>query len=423
MAKTTKKTVKKKVGKKVGKKAGRTERLAKATKESGKVDLDLLMESINAKLGHRAVERADEANCSYLLRRPTGITSLDIALAGGPPAAATTVITGPDGVGKDVLLGTWAANLQRIYGDDFCMFGYHTEFLMDKVFMKDVCGLQVGMSPDELEELDLALEQAGEDPLTEEQRAHYAHQVGRIYLSAGCTAEEGFDSTLDFVMANQCQLVYVNSIGFLQTEAKEATESLAEFPQQRNEAMLLTKFMPKLAMLLNRVEHGRNETSLVLINQVRSKDAPPRTMPGRVVQEKDKYRSAVGAWALKHGKAIEIQLDKGSDIYDEKTKTYLGRDINWKLTKGKLGTHDGLRGSYKFLHNQGIDLIDDLISASIEHGLIVEYSPGRFYFDADEDVKAHGRPALRKLVSENEEIIEYLQDNVLTAAGVRCRIR
>jgi hypothetical protein len=56
------------------------------------------------------VIRGSEASSSYLLRRPTGITSLDIALAGGFPGGTVSVLVGPDGVGKDFLFWTMAAD-------------------------------------------------------------------------------------------------------------------------------------------------------------------------------------------------------------------------------------------------------------------------------------------------------------------------
>ena len=55
--------------------------------------------------GPGCVERAEKTHSSYLLRRPTGITSLDIAMAGGWPAAAPSVLVGPDGAGKDTCSG------------------------------------------------------------------------------------------------------------------------------------------------------------------------------------------------------------------------------------------------------------------------------------------------------------------------------
>ncbi len=321
--------------------------------------LRMVVAGINAEAGRDVVRVASDASSSYLLRRPTGIISLDLGLAGGFPAAAPTVLTGPDGAGKDYLLWRTCAEAQRIYGDDFACAIYLTEFKADKLFMKDVCGFHVGMTPEEIEELDEARQKAGLPALTDEQREYYAFEIGSPYIIDGVIAEQGFDSILTFVESNTCQIAAVNSIGFLQTAAKEKKEKLEEFAQQANEAMLMTKFMPKLANILNAggPDGERNETAIILVNQVRSKDEKPRGKPGVPIPERKKYRSAVQAWALKHGKAIELMLHKGKPIWDEEMGIYVGKESFWELTKGKLGTHEGIKGSYNFFFDGGADIV------------------------------------------------------------------
>lgn len=412
---TTKKksAIKGAAGKMKGKEMTRVERLR------------AVVAAINADAGRPVVRVGSDASSSYLLRRPTGIISLDLGLAGGFPAAAPVVLTGPDGAGKDYLLWRTCAEVQRIYGDEFACAIYLTEFKADKLFMKDVCGFQIGMTPEELEELDLARTQAGLPPLTDEEREHYEREIGTPYLIDGVIAEKGFDALLGFIESNTCQICAVNSIGFLQTAAKESTESLEEFPQQRNEALLMSKFMPRLANILNGggPDGERNETAIILVNQVRSKDAKPKGRGGMPVPERAKYRSAVQAWALKHGKAIELMLHKGKPIWDDEAGEIVGKESYWEITKGKLGTHEGIKGGYTFFFDGGADIVADLINVCLAHDIFIQKGAWFQYIHPDHDFKKQGIAQVRRHLMENPELQVHLREQCLRAAEVVYRHR
>lgn len=387
---------------------------------SRKERLNLLIKTVQKKEGAGALRFANEADCSYLLRRPCGITSLDIAMAGGFPASAPSVIVGPDGVGKDYLLWKTAAETQRLYGEDFAMVAYLTEFMADKLYMRNICGLRVGLSEKEILELDIARQRNGKPPLTKEERVDLADQVGDILFVEEENADKAFDIMMDAIESNVFQLAMINSIGFLQTAAKEDVDSFSEFAQQRNEAQLLSKFMPKLSNVLNRLDDscGRNETSLIMVDQVRAKDNAPRPMRGRPVQEKDGYKTARNAWALKHGKAIEVFLHKNSRIYDEVTKTYLGREIGWELSKGKLGTHDGLRGAYNYFYDMGVDFIDDLLSVCLANGVLELNSSWVSYSHDKLGFQVQGKEPVRRLMQENQELVNDLRHACFRHHGI-----
>ncbi len=375
----------------------------------------------------KVIRRASESSSSYLLRRPTGITSLDIKLAGGFPASSPVMLTGPDGAGKDYLLLRTCAEVQRIYGDQFAMAIYLTEFRMDKPFARDVCGLKVAMTNDELDELDLARDNAGLEPLTQEERDRYQEQDGTVHIIEGVPAEYGFDAIIQCVASNAYQIIAVNSVGFMQTLAKEGTESYEEFPQQRNEAILLSKFMPDLALTMNKTNNfgERNESCVVLIDQVRSKDQAPRAMKGRKPQEKDKYRPARQVWAMKHGLSIVLEIHKGKRHYDDVEKCYLGREVKWEITKGKLGTHDGISGTYNFFYDGGADTVGDLITEA-QRLEVFDVSGNWLYLDdpvTGISIKANGKAQARRAVMENPELRDRLRYLCFQAAGVVYRHR
>jgi hypothetical protein len=185
----------------------------------------------------------------------------------------------------------------------------------------------------------------------------------------------------------------------------------------------LSKFMPKLAMTLNRdFAGGRNETTVLLINQVRAKEKT-HTMPGRIVQEKDKYQPASGAWALKHGKAIELQIHNGKRLYDENIEAYIGRVKTWEIAKGKLGTHEGKKGEFTYFYESGVDLVDDLVSTCLRLGVIT--GTGWYVYDGDEEwaFRAQGLPRVRQHVQENQALYDKLRQECLEKSQVIYRYR
>lgn len=375
-----------------------------------------IIAGINKSLGNSVIRRADEMSSLYLLRRPCGITSLDIALGGGFPASSTTVFVGPDGSGKDYLLWRTAAESQKIYGEDFVMCAFLTEFKADKPFMRNLCGLKIAFSEEELEEYDDALEKSGQPRLTEEQRADMRTQIGEILIIDGTTAETGFDAIIKMVESNTCQMVVINSIGSLQTEAKEDQESFNDFARQSSEATLISKFMPKLAMTLNNDRNGRNQTSLFIVNQMRAKrDAAP--VRGRPSTDKDKYEAGAKVWALKHGKAIELAIHKGPVHRDVTDDSIAGRKTRWELTKGKLGTHDGKKGEFDFFYDGGADVIGDLVAVC--QGLGIFEGGTWVVYDHDEwGFKLQGKEAVRRRLQENPELVDHLRAEAFRKAGL-----
>lgn len=391
---------------------------------SRKKRLEDLITSCNAKhadgRGAPVIMRASDANCSYLLRRPTGVIDLDIALGGGFPASAVSIIVGPEGVGKDHLLWKTCGKTQEIYGDEFAMAVYFTEFKPDKAQMRHA-GLRIAYSEAEIAEFAAQRAELGQPPYTDEELAELRDQVGQIAIVAGVDAETGFDILGEFLESNTCQIIAVNSIGFLQTTAKEEKDSFKEFAQRSSEAILLTKVTPRFAMMMNRLGSS-NETAIILINQVRGADAK-RTMPGRQVQEKDKYQPAVKVHSMRHGMAIELSLHKGSPVlYDERSKEAGGREIYYELTKGKLGTHDGIKGKYTFLFSNGIQRAESLFAACLRYE-VFEVS-GSYYTFSHPTLgfrSANGQERVRYMIMNVDGLAEALEEACFKAAGVHFR--
>jgi RecA/RadA recombinase len=383
--------------------------------------LEEVLAAINSKFGPGVIRYAQESDTSFLLRRPTGIPSLDIGLGGGFPAGALSVVVGPESAGKDYLLNRVIAMQQHLHGEHANIAILMTEFPYDKLFARKVCGVKVALTDQELQEYAEARDRAG-NPMSKEERVDLQTQVGNILLIQGVVADQGFDILMPLISSNAMQVVGINSLGVLQTQAKEDVESFQDFAQQSNEAQLISKVMPKLFSELNKTPPigSRNETCVLAINQVRAK-RDVRIIPGRPLSERERVQPATQANALKHGKAIELFVYKGAVHLDKDTKppTLLGREINWEITKGKLGTHDGIRGRYDFYFDGGADVVADTANTSLHYRLIKQAGAWYSYNEGDSSgFKVQGMEGLRRHLNTNPEVTNHLATECLRASGL-----
>lgn len=426
----TKKTVPKKTPPKKGaaprvevEKKASPRRASSAPKEGVGV-IDQLIALVNKEFGGTVMRRASESSTSHTLRRPTGIPDLDIGLAGGFPAGALCVVTGPDGAGKDYIINCTIRELQRNYGDLMKVAIYSTEFPYDKRFAREICGVEVAFTDEELEEYNDTRMKQGHPPLTAEEREAYQRQIGEILLVQGVIADHGLDIVLKTLETGAFQLIAINSLGVFETAAKENTDSLEEHAAQSSEAQLLSRFMPKMFMHLNRPidDERRNETSLIAANQVRANRDMPRMKPGMPVPQHMKYQPGSGSKALAHGKAIDVMLHKGTALLDKEVDppVNLGRTINWVLEKGKLGTHDGIKGSYDFYYDGGADIPANLLAVGVRLEVIQQAGAWYSYQDGEVSFCAQGGDQAR-VALRDPAVAKSVYNAVIKTAGFVCR--
>lgn len=382
---------------------------------------------VNTAHGGVVIRRASEAITAHTLRRPTGIPELDIALAGGWPGGSLNVLTGPDGAGKDFIINLSIAQVQRNYGEDAKVAVLSTEFPYDKDFARDKCGVKVADTDEEIAERNALLVANGEPPMDDAEIARRKEQIGEILLIQGVIMDHGLDIILELLGTGAFQLLVVNSFGVMETAAKEDTDSVAEHATQSSEAQLLSRFIPKMFMVLNRGidEDTRNETTMLAADQVRANREMPRGKPGMKVPESWTYKAGSGSRALAHGKAISLMLHKGTDIMDKEVDPpeKLGREINWELTKGKLGTHDGIKGSYEFFFGEGADVAANLRGVAIKYGVIEQAGAWYAYDDKEHpelSFRVQGSNACRNALAR-PEVYAAVYRKTIVAAKVICR--
>lgn len=375
--------------------------------------LQSLMNEVNASFtGKVSLQAGQDFTNVFLLRRPTGITSLDLAIGGGFPAGGMSQIIGKEGVGKDYLVNRTMAQLQGTYGADSAILLAMTELSYDKEYGRK-CGVRVALHPHEI----AAMEAARRRPLTADERAYWTDQVGEVHQLMAANAEILLEETAKCIEANVYQLVVINSFGALLTKAEEEAKEGIVKKHYGGAAVALTNFMKRVHAALNLPDaNGRPNTTTILgINQYRENLGPDAQW--------NPIRIAGGA-ALKHGKLIDVLLEQRARIKVDKPKPIIfGKEIHWQITKGKAGCHDGPKGMYPFYFGEygypfGADFYQDLIMCGALQG-VIEQSGAWFAFQDDTfNLRGQGKENFAHAIASEPGAYEHIRGKVLDAAKI-----
>ncbi len=341
-------------------------------------DLSKLISSIQKDLGGAAlVSKLSDVEAPFETRIPTGIMSLDLALKGGFPAGSMHQIFGPDGSGKDYLTNLMIAQVQKEYGDDaniaWMSFGYRP----DKPFMK-MAGIDINLG--NLLYIDIGEKIALEHP-----------------------AESLLSAMLQIIRSNQFQLVIINELGSGETKYN-VVKNLHEDAKIATWASLMSSFCQKFysAMRMPDEDGNANKTCCVMINPVRANLNAHSAKFNPYTQG--------GGFALKHAKAVDLHIRPGATI--KKGSSKIGKEIKWKISKGKHGISEGQEGQYNFVFNEGVDLVSDLVNTAKITGAI--RNKGRYFYILNyEDRIEGGLPGVLDIVRQSPTIERELRESVL----------
>lgn len=333
-------------------------------------ELDKLISKVNKEAKHTVLAWGSEAPNAYFLRRPSGITQLDIDTGGGAPAGGLTYLTGPDNAGKTRLLFYYMAMNQRLYGDSSILGYAAVEMAPDYWFMRK-CGMQVAI-PEEMIQREQAWRlERGLPKFTKEEMANFRKEVGKLVIIRG-TGEQITQSVLDCVDSKAFNIIGMDSITAL-SPAKEMDKEQDDNPKRAANAQLVTQFMNKYMPKTTGLD-GLNETSLICTGQVRSNDAKATAAP--FMQPYLKDWAPTGAYSARHTKLLDITIWSGANIRvksgEEKGKI-IGKEMVWKISKGKAGCHDNVEGYLEVPYADFQDpLYRELLTTGIKYGAIAE---------------------------------------------------
>jgi RecA/RadA recombinase len=332
-----------------------------------------LMEEFNKKMHGRAeICPASELSMPYITKRlPTGLLTLDLELRGGFPSSGVSQLVGPKNAGKSYVYWQVIRQLQSILGNKMMTLLAMNEMRADKTQGR-LAGVRVALADEDIERMNAGRQANGWPPYTNQEMMEMRHQVGEIHETHAESAELLFDIILAAVEQNIYHLIVLDSIGGIESEQESEQESMTE-KVYGGAAKPITQFMRKLSSLLTiRDQYGRTrDTCIIVINQVRD-DIGDKTGKG--------YRTT-GGHALEHAKFVDLYISSGKQlggyvpVYGPGGTTQkfmsVGKEVNWKIEKGKAGIHEGARGAFNYLFsNNSADFYRDALVAGVQNGVI-----------------------------------------------------
>lgn len=379
--------------------------------------------------GSAQIRMASEVKNPYGLRRPTGKLGLDIALGGGLHAGGIIEIQGAQSVGKTFFCWEAVAQLQQLYGEDMCVLIAATELRPDKNHAR-LAGCCIAYSDDEIEQMEAARVAKGLPKFTEEEHADLRKQIGTIIIGMAATAEKLFDFILDALEQNIFHLIIIDSMGALLPKAKDDVETLSE-KTYGGASVPVTDFVNKVypLLIMDRPDGSMTETTILAINQARAR------IGGTTYERKTK--EAMGAYAWKHGQLVNILLERGGKVREDKEGPAIGHVVRWELAKGKAGTHDGKKGQYDYYHFPkmepvfwrdvestwlgGVSYFNEHAETAIELGIVTGTGWYTFVRPSGEPIKAQGIDNFAQILAENPDILQELRDACFKQAGIYVR--
>lgn len=332
-----------------------------------------LKEYVEKKLKGRAILKpASEYVLPYLTKRlPTGLLTLDLVLKGGFPAGGLSQIVGAKNAGKSWVTWQVIRQLQHFLGDKMRVLLVMTEMRADRSQGR-LAGVEISLGDEDIEAMRKARKENGWPDFTPEEIARYKHQIGQIDELHGEDAEILYDVVLKAVEDNVYHLIIIDSFGSIISGAEAETESLSE-KTYGGSSGVNTQFLKKLGALMNLDDkYGKVRDVCILgINQIRDN-----------IKDPNKEYKTTGGKMLEHFKFVDIFLRGGKLLGANEylpgpngpVQTFVawGKEVTWKIEKGKAGIHEGEQGRFNFVYDIGTaDFFNDTIVAGIKMGVVV----------------------------------------------------
>lgn len=358
-----------------------------------------LVKMMNKDLGFEALRLANEVESTFLIRRPCGIFSLDLATAGGLPAGTMCKIGGAEGLGKNYLADLYMAENQRIFGQKSKVFIVTSEYPFDKLRARDN-GFEVALTKRELEQLEISL---GRD-LEKEERKALSSQTGEVVLIHGLTMNKALQAILRLLESNLFHIGLIDSVDSLIPEEMQDRD-VGDGRVGGSSAIVMSDFMKRFHYVI-----GKNRKTLLLaLGQARANIPRPGSMAFTRNVVNDPY-------AAKHAHAGKIVLSNGGPIRDSKSGPQVGKVIRWSIEKGKAGFHDGVKGELNYRYASGVDHFADFVEVA------KVYMPkgGPYYSipTSNGEVKVLGVEAMADHFRKNPNDMEYVKSWIYKEEGI-----
>lgn len=314
--------------------------------------VNLAIDQIERQHGKGSIMRLSDQQVVDVEVIPTGCISLDAAIGvGGIPRGRIIEIFGPESSGKTTVCLHVIAEAQKKGG--LAAF-VDTEHALD---------------------------------------INYAQRLGidlnNLLLSQPEFGEQALEIVETLVRSGGVDVVVIDSVAAL-TPRVEIEGDMGD-AQMGSQARLMSQAMRKLNAAI-----GKSKTTVIFTNQLRSKIGVIYGNP----------ETTTGGNALKFYASVRLDIRRKEVLKDG--SEIIGNRVRVKVVKNKVAP-PFKETEFDIMYNEGISKVGDLVDVATDHGIVNK--SGSWYTFGEERVQ--GRDALKKLISEDDNLFEALKVSVL----------
>lgn len=359
----------------------------------------------NKQVGEDLVIPASEIKDMKIVRYPTGLLTLDRALAGGFPASTFNIISGLESAGKDALLNCVIRTHQRLYKEkSHVLYCYTEPGGYDKHWARKQ-GVSVCLSEHDIR----SLEAGHGRPFPAEYRTKLGEQIGTFNFIESKDMLKVLEAIL-FNANHGCPLIILNSAEGIGLDKYIDNDEMEQGSHGLQKAAIWTQFSEKWGL------RGGNRWpgTLLITRQARA--------------NLHTYGWRAKAWTSKHGShmvrhfmsmGVELtgleKITRGSGSSEE----VVGKKVKWDLIKGKHGAHEGVKGECKLYHATGVDAVDDLLEGLLDAGLArLNFDKSKIIIDHDGEKLEGSRADLASKIRMDTDLFMSLYKEGIKALRI-----
>ncbi|MBD5205186.1 MAG: recombinase RecA [Bacteroidales bacterium] len=315
--------------------------------------LNVTMQHLEKDFGAGTVMRLGDNANQNVEAISTGSLGLDYALGiGGLPRGRITEIYGPESSGKTTLAIHVIAEAQKRGG--ICAI-IDAEHAFDRFYA----------------------EKLGVD-------------VNNLWLAQPDNGEQALDIAEQLINSGAIDVLVIDSVAALTPKAE--IEGEMGDKNMGLHARLMSQAMRKLTGTIS-----RTRTCCIFINQLREKIGVMFGNP----------ETTTGGNALKFYASVRIDIRPSSYIKDGDTT--IGRVAKVKVVKNKMAP-PFMKAEFEIMYGEGISKAGEIIDMAVAQGIVKKSGS---WFSYNNAKLGQGRDAVKKVIAENPELAEELEQQIL----------
>lgn len=317
--------------------------------------LQLAMEKIEKEHGKGTIMKMGEDNIEDVSVIPSGSIGLNLALGvGGYPRGRIIEIYGPESSGKTTLAIHAIAEAQKAGGIAAIIDAEHA---FDRFYA----------------------EKLGVD-------------IDNLLISQPDSGEQALEVADQLIRSSAIDIIVIDSVAALTPKAE--LEGDMGDNKVGLQARLMSQALRKLTASIN-----KTNTTCIFINQLREKIGVMFGSP----------ETTTGGNALKFYASVRLDIRKSTSIKDG--DNVLGNQTKVKVVKNKVAP-PFRKAEFDIMFGEGISLAGEIIDLGVEAGVIKKSGA---WFSYNDTKLGQGRDAAKRLIQDNPELLEELQEKIMEA--------